>query len=122
MPRSQPALLAREAARVVDAVIEGLARALQAVDAHRGGDVGGACEPLRAGKRQPEQRGRGLGAVDERETFFRTKDDRVQTHARQRVPTRLTRPTRNTRLALSDQHEGEVRQRSQIAARPDGPA
>ena len=62
--------LARMRPRVVQPRLERMIRAAQPVDRQRGGDVGGAREPLGAEQRQRRDRGGRLGAVDEREPFL----------------------------------------------------
>ena len=103
----------------------GLRRSLQAVDAERRGDVGRARQPLGAGERQAEQRRGRLGAVDQGQTLLRRAS--VQpARSTARAPARAGRPTRALapalavpRFAFADQHQREVRQRRQVAARPD---
>ena len=77
---------------VVQARLERMERAAQAVDRQRGGDVGGAGQPLGAEQRQRRDRRRRLRAVDEREAFLRPQLDRRDAGARERARARRAPP------------------------------
>ncbi len=141
--------LADERPGRVDARLERVDRSAQRVDRERRRDVGGARDLIGGGQRQREHRGRGLRAVDERQPFFRSEPHRRQARPpsalRIRISTRRTSLRdsaasaliRRLRLASSwsscvvvvvvigqdlafaDQHEREMRERRQVAARAD---
>ena len=107
----------------MNAAIERPGGALKSVDAHRRRDVGGAGEVFGAGERHPQQRRGRLRAVDQCQAFLGAKRDGFKPCASQRVrPRHPTRPTRPTRLTLPNEHQCEMRERRQVAARAHRPA
>ena len=70
--------LARLAARFVDARIEGHVGALERIGRKRAGDEGGGEYPLRREQHVEGDRGRGLGAVDQRQPLLGAKHQRFQ--------------------------------------------
>jgi len=118
-------------ARDHEALIEGAARALARLEAHRAGDVGDRREPLRLEDRQRPERRHVLRAVDEREPLLRLEHHRRNPRHPQRVAARqVHRPVRRAelgagaharlhrRLPFADHREREVRERREI---PDAP-
>ena len=102
--------------------VERMDRAAQRVDRQRRGDVGRAGEPLGAEQRQRGDRGRRLRAVDEREPFLRLRASTgVEPGARESAsrPLEHVRVVADRRVAFADQHQREVRERREVAARAD---
>ena len=123
----------------------GMDRAAQRVDRQRRGDVGRARELFGAGQRQRQHRRRRLRAVDQREPFLGAEADRRQPGAPQRLGARRSTEPQSTlssqrsclffrdlrdlcgfclrrrrqHLALADQHERQMRERREVAARAD---
>ncbi len=102
----------------VDARLERVERAAQRVHRHRRGDVGGARQPRGGEHGERQHRRARLCAVDQREALLGRERDRRQTGARERVGAGQVRP-QVLGLALADQHQREVRERRQVAARAD---
>ena len=112
-------LLAGEGARVVDARLERMDRAAQRVDRQRRRDVGGARELLGRRERERQHSRRRLRPVDEREALLRSERDRCQPGTGERLRTGKRILIVVLDLALSDEHEREVRERREIPARAD---
>ena len=105
--------------------VERMHRPAQPVDRQRGGDVGGAREPLGAGDRQRRDRGRRLRAVDERQPFLRRRastGDKPGGARARRAPAQQRRVVADRGVPLADEHERQVRERREVAARADRPA
>ena len=74
-------------------------------------------------QRQAEQRRRCLRAVDQRQPFLRRERDRREpARAQRRARRTAARVVTDQRLAFADQHEREMRERRQVAARAHRPA
>ena len=98
--------------------MEARARALQRLERERAREVGGAREPPRPDERERCHRGHELRPVDQREALLRDEAQRLEADRGERV--RATEQLSvHPRLALADERQREVRQRSEIAARPD---
>ena len=78
----------------------------QRLDAHRRGDVGRAHQHVEIGERQHQHAEHAVGAVDQRQPLLGPQRDRCDSGSGHRL----------SALALADQRQGDVRQRSQIAA------
>ena len=123
--------LAAERPRVVDARFERVNRPAQRIDRQRRRDVRGARQRSAPSERQREHRRRRLCAVDEREPFLRAERDRRQPgRAASAVGDRLSAELRDSfsvfsasgcdvGFAFADQHQRQVRERREIAARAD---
>ena len=102
----------------MNAGLEGVNGSPQRVDRQCHGDIGSAGEALAADERQRQDGGRGLRAVDQRQPLLRFERHRLQ-------PGNLERPAArpdaivvaHRREPLADEHEREVRERRQVAAR-----
>ena len=93
-------------------------RAAQRVDGQRGDDVGGAGQTGRGVHGQRQHGRRGLGAVDQRQSFLGRRPYRREAGCAQRLaggpPGRAV-----PHVAFADQGQGDVRERRQVAAGPD---
>src|SRR5207245_10258339 len=70
----------------VDLRQEGRARSLERFERQRAREVGGAREAARADEPERAERGHELRAVDQRQAFLRRELQRLETDARQRLP------------------------------------
>jgi hypothetical protein len=77
--------LAGERTRGVDAFVERMDGSAQRVERQRDGDVGGARQPLGGIERERRDRGRRLGAVDQREPLLGAEDHRLEPCRPERV-------------------------------------
>ena len=110
------ARLRRKAPRIVNPRVERLRRALKAVDAERRHDIRRTRQPLPGRNGQTEYGRRGLRAVDERQALLGSERDRLQAgHVQRLLP--IDDAVRAGDGAFPDQHEGDVCQRCEIAAR-----
>ena len=91
-------------------------RALQPLDGHRAGHRSDPQHLLRFEKRKGADGLHGLGAVHQGEALLRLEHHRLEPRAPQRFAPGQPLAAEE-RLALADQHQGEVRQGSEIAAR-----
>ena len=78
----------------------------QRLHAHRRGDVGRTHQHVEIGERQHEHAEHAVGPVDQRQTLLGPQRDRGDSRGSHRLGT----------FAFTDQCQGDVRQRSQIAA------
>ena len=106
--------LPRMAAQALNARIEWRHRAFRRVHAERAGDQRGLVQILDSEHVHQRNRGRGLGAVQQRESFLGRQDHRLQTDARQALVSRQ-RPAIDHHLTHAQQHRRHMRQRRQIA-------
>ena len=93
-------------------------RALQPLHGHGAGDRSDAEDLLGVEQRQHAHRLHRLGAVDQGEAFLRLQHHRLEPRPAQRLAAGEPLATEE-RLALADQDQRQVGQRSEIAARAD---
>ena len=108
------------AARLVDARIEGDVGALERVDRQSARDQPGGKHPLGDEQGFERDRGRDLGAVDQRQPFLGAEDERLQPEPGERVARRHPLAAEQDR-ALADQRGAEMGERREIAGRADRP-
>ena len=113
--------LALQRPQRVDLREEARARSLQRLERDRAGDVGGLRQPVGADHAEGAERGHELGAVHERKPFLRLQPDRLEAGLLERLASREPPPFEGG-LALADQRQREVGERSEVAARADGAA
>ena len=111
----------RQRTQPVDLGNEARARSLQRLERERAGEIRRRGESTRAHEPQRAERGHELRAVDERQPFLRREPDRLEPRGGERVRT-VEQLALEPRPALPNQRKGEVRKRSEIAARADGAA
>ena len=99
---------------------ERLVRPHQPLDGHRRRDVRDPRAPLRLQQGEHTDRLHRLRAVHQRESFLRLEHHGLKPGARERLPPREPLSPRE-RFPLADQHQREVCERRQIAARAHGP-
>ena len=110
--------LPRLAAQLMDARVERPVAAARRVDRQRADDERGFEHRLEGEERVQRQRGRDLGAVDQREAFLGTETQRRDARLLQHVGRRPTCFSFQT-FTFPDQRQGEVRQRRQVARGAD---
>ncbi len=108
----RPGLLVRGGERDV--------RAEQRLDAHGRCDTGGPGEAIRVGQEKRPDRAHHLGAVEQGEAFLGLEGQRLQPGLAQRDHRRHHGPV-VFHLAAADEWQRKVRERREIARRPDAP-
>ncbi len=101
----------------MDPRVEWRRRPPQSLEAHGGGADSGPPQHFCVVHQQGQQRGLGLGAVDERDAFLGAELPGLDACRRERGPGRPALAIRGQYLALAHHHHGHVRQRSEITAR-----
>ena len=99
---------------------EGDVRAEQCLDRLRGRDARGADQAIRVGQEQRGERAHHLGPVEQREPFLRLQLQRLQPGGGQGLARRQD-STAHLDLAPSDQRQGEMGERRQVAGRTEAP-
>ena len=97
---------------------EAVARALERLDRERAGNVGRLGEPPRADDSKRGECAHELGPVHEREPFLGLEAKRLEPRPGERVGAREKLPA-DPCPSLADERQREMRQRSEVAARPD---
>ena len=110
--------LAAVAAQLLDAGVERPVRAARRVGRERAGDERALEHALGLEQAGERERGRDLRAVEEREALLRGKLDRREAGAGERLARRQPRAVEEE-LALADERGGKMRERREVARRPD---
>ena len=100
---------------------EARARALQRLERERAREIRSRGEATRSNHAERGHRGHELRAVDEREPLLAREPDRLQPDGAERSGPVQELPV-DERLALPDERQRQVCERSEIAARAHGPA
>ena len=96
-------------------------RALQRLDRHGAGDVGGLRQPARPRERQAGERGHELRPVDQRKSFLGLEHDRLESRRVERGG--ACHPgSVHPGFAFPDEGQRQVCERREIPACPDGSA
>ena len=112
--------LPKLAARFMHFRIERARAAAHRFERHRCGGVRNACDSLRVVDSEGEHRGRKIRAVHQRQAFLETRQQLLGTEAENRrklLRIAQRRIGRRVEASLSEQHDEEVRERTEIAAR-----
>ena len=91
-------------------------RTKQRINRHGGGDLSGSVESLGVRHREGTDRRHQMRAVEQRQPLFRAERNGSNADRAKRVRPRQANATRRNRLPLTNQHEREMRERSEIAA------
>ncbi len=108
--------LARVRPRLVNAFVEGHRGAAQGLERHGAGQIEEAVHAHRAQHCQTAHRGHGLGSVEQRQALLGFEHQRSEPGFGKRRSGRHPRALEK-HLALSDEHQGKMRQGSQIPTR-----
>ena len=100
----------------MDARVEGHVGALERVERQRADHVGALHQAAGVREREPAHGGDELGAVDERQALLGLEDERRESGGPQRLGRGHKAPL-DEALALADEHERQVRERGEVAAR-----
>ena len=92
----------------------------QRLDGHRRDHAGRPHQPVRVGEDERPDRAHHLGPVEERQALLRLERQRLQAGVAQRLCGRLDGPI-PLHLAQPDERQRQVRQRREVAGRPDAP-
>ena len=101
---------------------EGGTGAEHRLEAHGADDVGGQRQPQRVVVRERPDPRHELRAVEEGQALLRPERERLEAGARQRLAPGGRPCPVDGRLALADEHEGDVRQRGEVARRAEAAA
>ena len=111
--------LARMGAHRLEAFVEGNLGAAQGLQRHGPCHVGELDQAFGPDERQGADPGHAARAVDQGQPLLGLEGDRGEAGAAQRLGPRQPLPV-IPGLALADQDQGQVRQRGEVPARPDG--
>jgi len=104
----------------VQALVEGVARALERLEAHRAGHVGDLTQALGVEERERAERRHVLRAVDQGEPLLGLERDWRNARTPHRLGARHEGPLADPRLPFPDHRKRQMRERGQIPRRADG--